>query len=188
MEDNITLNDIVEYEGVLYRVIGKTCLTPGRRMAITHLTLSSLIGSKKLERKIDQVSKVELESKELQFVRNSTENLYEFLDLNSCEMIEIHKSKIDKPELLQENMIIRTFSTEEYGIVKAELPRVIEANVVQAGEAESGKNKTVILHIKTEKYPEGLAIQAPSYIKRGDVVSFEKDTLEFKQRVQQSKA
>lgn len=182
----VTVGDIVEVNGVLYKIADVVYVTPGRRMAVAHATLYSVVGKHKLEMRLkDDMEKIDLTEQECTFVSKSSGNIYMFMDLESHTMIDIPGQKIDKPELLTDGMIVKVYSTEAHGISHVEIPQNITATVISAGlEGESGKNKPVAVDIYTEKYPAGLIIQAPSYIKRGDQITFSKD-LEFKSRVQQ---
>lgn len=172
--------DNIIYEVVQFQHVQRPRLAPLVRAKIRNLRAGTVI-----ERTFspdDKFEEANIEMRELHFSYKSGEN-YVFVDSETYEQFEFEEEKIgESKQFLKEDMVINMllYNGEIIGI---KLPPKVELKVIQAppgvkGDSAGGVTKPVTLET-------GAVVNAPLFIKEGDIIRIDTRTGEYVERVRE---
>lgn len=163
----------IRHNGEIWTVVDFQHVKPGKGHAFIRTKLKQLKTGKVVEntfRQNDAIEEVRLESKEMQYLYDSGEDI-NLMDTDTYDQIHVSKDLLGDqlPFLKEGNMVNVQFL--EGQIVTASLPMFIELKVTEAppgvkGDTVSNLQKPVTLET-------GAEIQAPLFIKEGDVLKID---------------
>lgn len=160
---------IIKHKGELWRVLETMHMTPGNLRGFVRAKLRNLKSGGSIEERFQSTDKFEqaiVETKEVEYSYVDGGNLV-FLDPTTYEQIYVPKGLVDAEDLpwLQENMGV-TLTVCEGEPTGIELPPAVEATVVETEPFLRGA--TVSNVFKPAKLDNGVSIQVPPFIERGE--------------------
>jgi elongation factor P len=167
---NIRKGNIIRIKNVIYRVLNMDHVTPGKGRAHVQTKLRNLLDGTQTEvrfRSDEDIEKVVIESKEMQFLYEDQAGLH-FMDTSSYEQVAITEEQIGdaKPYLLPDAVIqVQWFEGTPMGV---ELPPVVEMKVVDTPPGV--KDSTASAQRKPATLETGLVVQVPSFIESGEMI------------------
>ena len=162
---------LIEFEGSLYKVLEYAQKQMGRGGSIVNTKLKNLITGQVIDktfRNDEKVTSAEIDRKTMQYLYSSGTN-YSVMDQQSYETIEVD-SKLDDnvPKYIVEGGTIDALVYEDK-IIGFEWPKNVTLKVVSAPGADKGNSASS--STKEIELETGLKIQAPQFIKEGDVIT-----------------
>jgi len=174
----------IQIENEPYTVIKSEHTHMGRGGATVRVKVKNLITGKILEKAYKQADRLEepdLNRTKAQFLYPQA-NGYFFMDNESYEQFSLPKETLgQKAQLLKEGQDVDVLNFQNKPVT-IQLPSKIELQVksappgVRGDTAQGSVTKTVTLET-------GLEIQAPLFIKQGDIIRVNTETLEYVERV-----
>jgi len=167
---NIRRGNIIRHNNGLYRVLSMEHVTPGKGRAHVQTKLRNLRDGTQTEvrfRSSDDVEKIALETKEMQFLYDDQDG-YHFMDTTTYEQVMLTGEALGDPVkyLLPEMTVtMEWFEGEPIGV---ELPPAVELRVVET--APGIKDSTAQAQRKPAKMENGLTVQVPSFIEEGELI------------------
>jgi elongation factor P len=167
---NIRKGNILRINDTLYRVMNMDHVTPGKGRAHVQTKLRKLADGTQTEmrfRSTDDVEKVALESKEMQYLYSDGDG-YHFMDTATYEQVNLSNEMLGdaKNYLVPDTVIMmETFEGAPIGV---ELPPVVELKVVET--MPGIKDATASAQRKPATLETGLVIQVPSFIEQDEVI------------------
>jgi elongation factor P len=167
---NIRKGNILRINDVLYRVMNMDHVTPGKGRAHVQTKLRKLVDGTQTEmrfRSTDDVEKVALESKEMQYLYSDADG-HHFMDTSTYDQVKLNEEILGdgKDYLIPDTVIMMEwFEGQPIGV---ELPPVVDLKVVET--APGIKDATASAQRKPAKLETGLVIQVPSFIEEGEVI------------------
>ncbi len=167
---NIRKGNILRINNVLYKVLTMDHVTPGKGRAHVQTKLRSLGDGTQTEmrfRSSDDVEKVALESKEMQYLYSDPDG-YHFMDTRSYEQVALSVEMLG--DVVQYIVPDRTIMMEwfEGHPVGIELPPVVELKIIET--APGIKDATASAQRKPATLETGLVVQVPPFIEEGEVI------------------
>ncbi|MGE4170182.1 MAG: elongation factor P [Candidatus Margulisiibacteriota bacterium] len=179
----IRVGMILNLEGELYRVNWTQHVTPGKGVACMQTKLKHIMNGKNLEqrfRSADKVEKAELETHDMQYLYEDSDGLV-FMDNSTFEQVTISKDLIgDGFSFMTEGVsyLVTFFESTPVGI---ELPKTLDFKVTVA--PPEVRKATASASLRPIEIENGMTIQAPTFIKEGDIVRVNTETGEYLERV-----
>jgi elongation factor P len=131
-------------------------------------------------RMTDKIEEVRLETKDMQFLYESGNDLY-FMDTESFEQTFISSDLLgDNKRFLKEGNLCHVLFHEGKAI-SAELPFFIEFKIIEAEPAVKGDTATGVM--KSAVIETGARVQVPLFVKEGDVIKIDTRTGKYLERV-----
>jgi elongation factor P len=167
---NIRKGNILRINNILYKVLVMDHVTPGKGRAHVQTKLRNITEGTQTEmrfRSTDDVDKVALESKEMQYLYNDPDG-YHFMDVKSYEQVALSADTLgDVVQYIVPDMTIMMewFEGNPVGI---ELPPVVELKIVET--APGIKDATASAQRKPATLETGLVVQVPPFIEQGEVI------------------
>ena len=167
---NIRKGNIVRINGMLYRVMNMDHVTPGKGRAHVQTKLRKLTDGTQTEmrfRSTDDVEKVALESKEMQYLYSDPDG-HHFMDTASYEQVNLSNEMLgDATNYLVPDSVImmETFEGTPIGV---ELPPTVDLKVVET--MPGIKDATASAQRKPATLETGLVIQVPSFIEQDEMI------------------
>ncbi len=173
----------VELDGQLWRVLDYEHYKPGRGNAIIRTKLRNLRTGATISRNFtsgERVQDVRLDHRTVEYLYNDGD-LYTFMDVSTFEQPTVHKSMIeDKLPYLKEGITLE-FEEYEGEPIGIELPLTVDLVVIDAPPGFAGDTATAAT--KEITLETGLTLQAPLFVKTGDVVRVDTRTGGYQTRV-----
>tara|TARA_B100000989_G_scaffold256744_1_gene206041 strand:+ start:271 stop:831 length:561 start_codon:yes stop_codon:yes gene_type:complete len=179
----IRIGMILEYKNDLWEVLKTNHVKPGKGGAFAQVEMKSLNKSTKLNerfRSSETVEKASLEEIKYNYLYKDENNFY-FMDPNSFEQINLNKDMVgESGKMLYENLevAINFYNEEPINLI---LPNQIECKIDSTDVAIRGQ--TVSSSYKPAILENGLNIQVPPFIERGDVIILDTRTLEYIKKI-----
>ena len=170
--------------GEPYQVLTAHFVRMQQRKPVMQTKMRNLINGKVLEYSFkagERVEEADLERSKADYLYSDPAGIY-FMDNKTFEQISIDPETLgEKTKLLKEGTSVDILSFNDKPITVS-LPPKIELKVTSAppglkGDSSGGVTQAITLET-------GLVIQAPLFVKEGDVVRINTDTLEYTERVQ----
>ena len=168
---NIRKGNILRITGTLYRVMNMAHVTPGKGRAHVQTKLRKLTDGTQTEmrfRSTDDVEKVALESKEMQYLYSDGDG-HHFMDTTTYEQVNLSNEMLGDVTnyIVPDSLIMmETFEGTPIGV---ELPPVVELKIVET--MPGIKDATASAQRKPATLETGLVIQVPSFIEQDEVIS-----------------
>lgn len=167
---NIRKGNILRINSILYKVLIMDHVTPGKGRAHVQTKLRNITDGTQTEmrfRSNDDVEKVALESKEMQYLYSDPDG-YHFMDTKSYDQVALSKEVLgDVVQYIIPDMTIMMewFEGNPVGI---ELPPVVELKIIET--APGIKDATAQAQRKPATVETGLIVQVPPFIEEGEVI------------------
>ncbi|MCP4355362.1 MAG: elongation factor P [Proteobacteria bacterium] len=168
--NNISIGNILEYKGKLWRVAKLSHTQPGKGGAFIQAEMKDILSGTKLNerfRSSENVERITLEENEMQFLFKEGD-VYTFMDNTNYEQIELNSETIgDQRVWLQESMIV-TVAFHEEKPLSVTLPKHVTMEVIEA--EGSIKGQTVTSSYKTSKAENGQTVMVPQFVEAGEKI------------------
>jgi elongation factor P len=174
---------ILEIENELYRVAWTMHRTPGKGNACMQTKLKHVMTGKNMEMRFlssERVNRAELATKEMQYLYHDGDN-YVFMDNSNFEQLPITEELIGEGHVfLQEGQsyLVTYFQENPVGL---ELPKSINLKVTSA--PPEVRKATASASLRPVEVENGMTILAPVFIKEGDTIKVNTETMEYIERV-----
>ncbi len=172
----------INYNGDVCVVLDVEHRTPGNLRAFVQATLRNLRSGRSFDVRFSSTERVEtvtLVSKKMDFSYKDGDD-YVFLDPETYESVSVPAEVLGEAKnYLAENTQV-TVKFAEDKIVSVELPPSVVLRVVEAPEGVRGDSATNVQ--KPVKLETGITIQAPLFIKAGELVKIDTRTGEYLER------
>ena len=167
---NIRKGNIIRHNNVLYRVLNMDHVTPGKGRAHVQTKLRNLRDGTQTEvrfRSSDDVEKIALETKEMQFLYDDQDG-HHFMDTTSYEQVMLSADALgDAVRYLLPEMTVM-MEWFEGAPIGVELPPTVELRVTET--APGIKDATAQAQRKPATMENGLVVQVPSFIEEGELI------------------
>jgi len=167
---NIRRGSILRINGTLYRVLTMDHVTPGKGRAHVQTKMRSLADGTQTEQRLrssDDVEKVSLETKDMQFLYNDGDG-YHFMDTETYDQVHLSADVLgDAVKYIVPDAIL-TMDWFEGQAVGIELPPVVDLKIVET--APGVKDATASAQRKPATLETGLVVQVPSFINEGEKI------------------
>ena len=179
----IRVGMLLEYKNDLWQVLKTQHVKPGKGGAFAQVEMKSVGKNTKLNerfRSSESVEKASLDEINFNFLY-SDENNYFFMDPKTFEQTEITKEVIgEKGKLLTENLEVRV-SFYNDNPISIELPNQINCKISTTDAALKGQ--TVSSSYKPATLDNGIKIQVPPFVEKGDEIILDTRTLEYIKKI-----
>lgn len=182
--NEITEKKAIILDGEPYEVISSHVFRKQQRKPVNATKLRNLITGKVTERSFhvsEKVSEAEIESKEIKYLYSNRGESFFCPPESPRDRFSLPESAVGPGlKFLKENTVVTAIVFDEK-IIGIKLPikmdlRVTEAPPAVRGDTATGGNKQITLET-------GAVINAPLFVKEGDVVRVNTDTGEYTDRV-----
>lgn len=166
----IRKGNLIRIDDMLYRVMNMDHVTPGKGRAHVQVKLRNLFDGTQKDmrfRSTDEVERVALESKEMQYLYSDPDG-YHFMDTQTYEQVALTEETLGdtvKYILPEQTILMEWFEGRAVGI---ELPPVVELKVTET--MPGIKDATASAQRKPATLETGIVIQVPSFIETGEVI------------------
>lgn len=178
----VRVGQVLNVKGELYKVTYMQHVTPGKGQAVIQTKLKNILNDKNLEfrfRSGEKVEKADLETHDMQYLYGEPDGLI-MMDNETFEQVTIPKSLLGEQErYLQEGETypVTFYESQAIGI---ELPQTVTFTVTVA--PPEIKRATVTNSLRPITLENGMQVNAPAFIKEGDVIKVNTDTHEYVER------
>lgn len=175
----------VKYNNETYLIGDFQFVNPGKGAAFTRTKLKNIKTGKVVEvtfKSGESVEDADLQYRKCNYMYNDGSD-YHFMDNRTYDQFSISKDMIgDYADLMVENSEI-TVVFVDGAACSIQLPPKLDFKVISAppgekGDTATGANKPVVIET-------GATINAPLFVKEGDVIRINTETHEYVERVQQ---
>lgn len=178
----IRVGNILDLEGELYRVTWTMHRTPGKGNAVMQTKLKHAISGKNMEKRFmsnERVEKAQLQTIEMQYLYAEGDSFI-FMNNETYDQLPISGELIgDLAKILIEgdNYPVSFYDEMPVGV---EFPKSITLKVTFA--PPELKKATATSTLKPIELENGMTINAPGFIKEGDVIRINTDSMEYIER------
>lgn len=175
--------NLVEFDGVLYRVSTFQHVKPGKGGGFVRLKLKNVELGTVTDKTLDsdeRVGEPPVEEKEMQYLYKQGDKFI-FMDTETYEQLELTEEEVGEGyQWLKEEMSIEVLFYKERPI-SVKLPITVNLKITSSepgikGDRVSGASKPATLE-------SGATIQVPLFVKEGDVIKIDTRTGEYLERV-----
>ncbi|OQA36783.1 MAG: Elongation factor P [Parcubacteria group bacterium ADurb.Bin326] len=186
-----TLNDIkkgvnVLHEGEPYLVVEANFVRMQQRKPVMQTKMRNLLNGKVAQVNFhpgDKVDEADLMRKKVDYLYNDGENWF-FMSNDDFEQFTLPKESLgDKIGLMKEGDKVDALYFNGNAVSVSLQPKV-ELKVVSAPEGDKG-NSAQGRVTKTAELETGMNIQVPLFVKEGDIIRINTETVEYVERVSQ---
>lgn len=173
---------VCQIDGKPYRVIEYGQKVMGRGGSIVNVKLKNLLDGSVIPKTFkgqDKIEPAEVSSKTVQYLYHDGDMFY-FMDPESFEQFELTSDIVDDTrDYLKEGceLSLQTFDSR---VINIELPKNLYLEVTYTEDVVKGDTTSSVL--KDATLETGLVIKVPAFIKRGDIVSVDTATGEYRER------
>lgn len=173
---------VCQIDGKPYRVIEYGQKVMGRGGSIVNVKLKNLLDGSVIPKTFkgqDKIEPAEVSSKTVQYLYHDGDMFY-FMDPGSFEQFELTSDIVDDArDYLKEGceLSLQTFDSR---VINVELPKNFYLEVTYTEDVVKGDTTSSVL--KDAILETGLVIKVPAFIKRGDIVSVDTATGEYRER------
>ncbi|MBT5855636.1 elongation factor P [bacterium] len=178
----IRVGMILDIEGDLYKVTYTQHVTPGKGVACMQTKLKNVVTGKNLEKRFrsaDKAERANLETRQMQYLYADQDGFI-FMDNESYEQTNVPKDLIgDQAGFLAEEQTYAVSFYEET-IVGVDFPPSVVLKVVVA--PPEIKKATAAASLRPVEVENGMSVNAPSFIKEGDLIRVNTETGDYIER------
>lgn len=178
----IKVGNVLDIDGELYRVTYTQHVTPGKGVACMQTKMKNIVNGKNLEKRFrsaEMAEKVSLTESKMQYLFEG-QDAYTFMDNETFDQIELSADLVgDDHYFLVEG---ETYSVQfhEENPIGLELPNSVELKVTYA--PKEVRKATASASLRPVELENGMTINAPVFIKEGDVLRVNTSTKEYMER------
>lgn len=171
----INVNDLkngmtISYEGNVYQVVEFQHVKPGKGSAFVRTKLKNLKTNTTQEITFNagiKIEKANVEKKALSYLYNSGDT-YVFMDNDSYEQLELHKSKLEEYiKFLKEGLVVEVMNYEGE-VIGISLPEKISYKVIETEQAVKGNTTSGAQ--KDATIETGYSLKVPLFISEGEEI------------------
>jgi len=174
---------LIRYNGAIHRVVDYQHISPGNWRAFVRLRLKNYQTGRIIEDRVragSDIDDVPTETRSAQFMYKAGES-YHFMDNESFEQIELSEEAIgDRMQFVRENENVDLLVIDGNTILDVEPPTFVTLEVTAADVAVRGDTTTNLQ--KNVTLETGAVIQAPAFIKEGDLLRVDTRSGEYVER------
>ncbi|RAP34828.1 elongation factor P [Candidatus Marinamargulisbacteria bacterium SCGC AG-439-L15] len=179
----IRVGMILDLDGELYKVTWTQHVTPGKGVACMQTKLKNIMNGKNLEKRFrssDRVERANLIEKQMQYLYSDNED-YFFMDTETFDQVQLGADLLDDAVqyLVEEQVYGVSFYDEQ--AVGITMPNSVELKVTEA--PPEIRKATASSSLRPITLENGMVIQAPAFIKEGDMVKVNTESGEYIERV-----
>jgi elongation factor P len=177
---------LIRYNNDVWKVVEYQHIAPGNWRAMVRMKLKNLNNDKVIEDRVragDDIDIVQSEIRPVQYLYHDGDR-YHFMDTETYDQIELSEDMVgDAAQFMKENDTVNLLVLDGNHIAGVELPTFVTLKVIQADVAVRGDTATSVL--KNVTLETGTVIQAPNFIKEGDVLKIDTRTGEYTERAKE---
>ena len=174
---------LIEHKDDLWEVLKTQHVKPGKGGAFNQVEMKSINRNTKLNERFrsnDTVEKASVEELKFTYLYED-EDYYYFMDGKTFEQINIKKNTVgEKGKMLTENLEVNISFYNEKPLT-VELPNQITCKIETTDIAIKGQ--TVSSSYKPAVLDNGMNIQVPPFIERGDEIVVDTRTIEYVKKI-----
>ncbi len=174
---------LIRYNNDVYRVVEYQHVAPGNWRAMVRFKLKNLNSGKVIEDRMragDPIDIVPSEMRQVQYLYKDG-STYNFMDTESFDQIALEEDALSEvAPFMKENDMVNLLVLDGSKIAGVELPTFVTLKVVSADAAVRGDTATNVQ--KNVTLETGAVIQAPGFIKEGDLLKIDTRTGEYSER------
>ncbi len=173
---NIKKGTYIEYRNQPHHVLKTQFVSPGKGSAFTRTKMRSMVTGAVIEfnfKSHDSIEELDIESKEMQFLYVDGDDVI-FMDKQTYEQVNVPIELLNSGSsyLVPELMAYVTFyQGKSLGVNLPPKVKIVvkEAEEAVAGDRQNAGKKSVIMET-------GLVVQAPLFVKKGDILIIDTDS------------
>ena len=177
---------LIRYNNDVYRVVEYQHIAPGNWRAMVRMRLKNLNNGKVIEDRVragDPIEIVQSEMRPVQYLYKDG-TTYHFMDTETFDQIALEADTVEEvAPFMKENDVVQLLVLDGTHIAGVELPTFVTLKVVSADVAVRGDTATNVL--KNVTLETGAVIQAPNFIKEGDLLRIDTRTGEYLERAKE---
>lgn len=174
----------IKHNGKLYQIKEFQHVKPGKGPAFVRTKIKAIESGKVLDHTFSAGHKIEpvrIENRDYQYLYQEGDS-YVFMNTQNYEQVNIQPSMVEKPEFLQEGMIVSIlFHAEEEMPLVMELPMHITAEVTYTEPGIKGDTATNTM--KPATIDTGAEVRVPLFIDTGETIKVDTRTGVYVERV-----
>ncbi|RAP38890.1 elongation factor P [Candidatus Marinamargulisbacteria bacterium SCGC AAA071-K20] len=167
----------------LYKVNYTIHRTPGKGNACMQTKLKNIVSGRNLEKRFlssERVEKAVLDTRKMQYLYSDGEG-YVFMDNETFDQITLSQELMGESNKYLKESDNYSVTFYEDGPVGIELPKTIEIKVTVA--PPEVKKATASASLRPVELENGMTVNAPTFIKEGDMIKINTETNEYLERV-----
>ncbi|MEK9656890.1 MAG: elongation factor P [bacterium] len=179
----IRVGMILLLDAELYRVLWTMHRTPGKGNACMQTKLKHVLTGKNLEKRFlstERVERATLDSESMQYLYQEPDALI-FMNNETFEQISVSKELLADGVLFLKEGDNYDLTFYESQVVSVQLPLTVNLEVTYA--APEVRKATATSSLRPVEVENGMTIQAPAFIKTGDVIKINTETMSYVERV-----
>tara|TARA_B100001027_G_scaffold187279_1_gene139981 strand:- start:317 stop:877 length:561 start_codon:yes stop_codon:yes gene_type:complete len=174
---------LVEFKNELWEILKTQHVKPGKGGAFNQIEMKNIKNGTKLNERFrsnETIEKATIDEQKYVFLYKESENFH-FMDQKNFEQIKIKKEIIgEKDKMLSENMEV-LISFYEDNPISLLLPNQISSEVSETEIALKGQ--TVSSSYKPAILSNGLKVQVPQFINKGDKILIDTRSLDYVKKI-----
>ncbi len=174
---------ILNLNGELYRATYVHHVTPGKGNALMQTKLKNIMTGKNLEQRFrpdEKVEKADLETHSMQYLYAEPNGLV-FMNNENFEQATLPKDLIGEAEKYLKEGVDYQVTFYEGNAVGLDLPNTIELKVTNA--PPEIRKATASSSLRPVEVENGMVVNAPAFVKDGDIIKINTETGEYLGRV-----
>ncbi len=176
---------LFQFDGVPYRVVDYAQKVMGRGGSIVNVRIKSLLDGKVLEKTFkgnEQLESADITNQGVQYLYRDANTFY-FMNEETFEQFEVPADLVgENAGLLKEGDSV---SLQLFGgrPITVELPKNVPLKVTYTENVVKGDTSTAVT--KEAQLETGITVKVPAFIKTGDIISIDTETLAYRERVKE---
>jgi elongation factor P len=175
---------LIMYNGAIHRVVEYQHIAPGNWRAMMRMKLKNFENGKIVEDRVRAGSEIEVittESHDAQYLYKDASG-YHFMDMENFETITLAEETVaEQMAYVKENDNVSLLLRDTGQVLDVEVPNFVALAVTAADVAVRGDTATNLM--KNVTLETGMVIQAPAFVKEGDVLRIDTRSGEYVERV-----
>lgn len=177
---------LIRYNGAIHRVVDYQHISPGNWRAFVRMRLKNFQTGRIIEDRVragSDIDDVPTETRSAQFMYKG-DGSYHFMDNESFDQIALPEESVgDSMQFIRENENVDLLVIDGNTVLDVEPPTFVTLKVTAADVAVRGDTTTNLQ--KNVTLETGAIIQAPAFIKEGDLLRIDTRSGEYVERAKQ---
>lgn len=174
---------LIRYNGAIHRVVEYQHIAPGNWRAMVRMKLKNFETGKIIEDRVragDEIDVVTTETRDAQYLYNDG-TAYHYMDMETFDQIALPVDDFsDVMMWMKENDMVTLLLQDTGQVLSVEVPTFVTLEVVEAEVALRGDTSGKVM--KKVKLETGAEVQAPDFVKEGDVIKIDTRSGEYVER------
>ncbi len=178
----IKVGNVLEIDGDLYRVTYTQHVTPGKGVACMQTKMKNIISGKNLEKRFrsaETAEKVSLTDSQMQYLYEGQDG-YTFMDNETFHQIELSTDLVGDDHFFLVEGESYSVQFHEETPIGLGLPNSVELKVTYA--PKEVRKATASASLRPVELENNMTVNAPVFIKEGDVIRVNTSTKEYMER------